>query len=213
MMLHYSPKSPFVRKVMVFIHETGLADRIERKRSVTNMLVPNRELMSDNPWSKIPTLVLDDGRVLFDSDVICEYLDGLHDGPPLIPFDVDQRFQALRWRAFANEMLHCLVLWRNERERPPAMILNPLIEAFTLKLHAGLALLDKEADELVAAPFGVGHIALGCALGYIDFRFATIPWREQYPRIAAWFAELEKRESMRLTSPLDDIPHVKATDL
>jgi glutathione S-transferase len=198
---------------MVFIHETGLDDRIEKKRSVTNMLVPNRDLMRDNPWSKIPTLVLDDGRVLFDSDVICEYLDRLHDGPNLIPADVDQRFQALRWRAFGNEMLNCLILWRNERERPPEKILQPLIEAFTLKLHTGLALLDTEADELAAAPFGVGHIALGCALGYIDFRFATIPWREQYPRIAAWFAEFEQRDSAKLTNPVDDVPHVKATDL
>jgi glutathione S-transferase len=213
MILHYSPKSPFVRKVMVFIHETGLYDKIDRERSVTNMLVPNHKLMEFNPWSKIPTLVLDDGRVLFDSDVICEYLDTVHDGPPLIPTQADERFQALRWRSFGNEMLHCLILWRNERERPPEKILDPAIEAFTLKLHTGLAMLETETAQLESAAFSVGHIALGCALGYIDFRFNTIPWRDQYPQVAAWFADFEGRESARLTNPIDDIPHVKATDL
>jgi len=213
MILHYSPKSPFVRKVMIFIHETGLDDRITRQRSVANMLIPNEELMRANPWSKIPTLVLDDGSALFDSDVICEYLDTRHDGPPLIPRDPAQRIEALRWRAFGNEMLNCLVLWRNERERPAGMILERLIEAFSCKLGAGLAALESETGALAAAPFSVGHIAIGCALGYIDFRFETIAWRDGHPELARWFETFENRESARMTRPVDDLPHVKASDL
>lgn len=213
MILHYSPKSPFVRKVMIFILETGLEQRIEKRRSVTNMLIPNLELMQVNPWSKIPTLVLDDGRVLFDSDVICEYLDTLHPGPRLVPAGVPERWQVLRWRSFGNEMLHALILWRNERERPEERRLPQLIEAFQTKFHKGLGFLDREAAELAQARFSVGHISIGCALGYIEYRFAHIDWRDRYPGIADWFAEFERRPSVQATEPVDDIPHVTATDL
>ena len=79
--LHWSPRSPFVRKVMLFAHETGLASRLTLVRSVVAMTTPNQALMRDNPLSKIPTLVLGDGSVLYDSAVICDYLDTLHAGP------------------------------------------------------------------------------------------------------------------------------------
>ena len=79
--LHWSPRSPFVRKVMLFAHETGLASRLTLVRSVVAMTTPNQALMRDNPLSKIPTLVLSDGSVLYDSAVICDYLDTLHAGP------------------------------------------------------------------------------------------------------------------------------------
>ncbi len=84
MKLHWSPRSPFVRKVMIVAHETGIADRLQCVRTVAAMMKPHAELMVDNPLSKIPTLVLDDGTVLYDSAVICEYFDGLHSGPEAV---------------------------------------------------------------------------------------------------------------------------------
>ena len=104
MFLHYSPLSPFVRKVMIAALEIGVADRIEKVRSVTSMLRPNVELMKHNPWSKIPTLVLDDGLPLIDSDVIMEYLDSLHDGPKLHPQAPEWRWRSLRWRALGSRL-------------------------------------------------------------------------------------------------------------
>ena len=102
MKLLYARPSPFVRKVMVALHETGLTDRVECVRTQVAMDAPNAELMRDNPLSKLPTLILEDGTALFDSRVICEYLDGMHDGVKLFPADPAARFQALRWQALGD---------------------------------------------------------------------------------------------------------------
>jgi glutathione S-transferase len=101
MKLHWSPKSPYVRKVMVCAHELKLLPQLELVRSVAAMLKPNPRLMQDNPLSKIPTLVLDNGFALFDSAVICEYLDDLAGGA-LFPKQDSERWQALRWQAFGD---------------------------------------------------------------------------------------------------------------
>ena len=204
MKLHWSPRSPFVRKVMIFAHETGLADRIERVRTVVAMTKPNAALMRDNPLSKLPTLVLDDGRVLFDSFVICEYLDGLHAGAQLLPKAGPERWNVLRWHSLGNGLLDMLVLWRNERDREPQRQVKELLDAYGSKSAATLARLDQEAAALDAAPFGLGHIAIVCALGYLDFRFAGFDWRAGHPRIAAWFAAQSQRPSVRMTAPVDD---------
>ena len=97
MILYYSPRSPFVRKVMIALHETGLTARVEQVRSVTMMLKPNAELMKVNPWNKIPTLIADDGQVLFDSDVIIEYLDTLHTAAKLHPQQASWRWKRPSW--------------------------------------------------------------------------------------------------------------------
>jgi glutathione S-transferase len=189
---------------MIAAHETGLADRIEKVRSVTSMLTPNLPLMQDNPWSKIPTLITDGGLVLFDSDVIVEYLDSLHDGSKLHPTDPAQRWRALRWRAFGSEMLNALILWRNERERPADRQLPVLHDAFGLKMTTGLKMLEGEAPQLTAAPFSVGHIAIGCALGYADLRFESMRWRDGHPGLSTWHAEFMRRPSAVDTEPFDD---------
>ncbi|MEK6243578.1 MAG: glutathione S-transferase [Pseudomonadota bacterium] len=204
MKLHWSPRSPFVRKVMIFAHETGLAEAFERARSVVAMSKPNAALMLDNPLSKLPTLVLDDGRALFDSVVICEYLDSLHTGAPLFPKPGQPRWEALRWHALGDGLLDVLILWRNERERDSDQRLQDLMEAFELKTRAALALLDREAQALEVAAFGIGPIAIVCALGYLDFRFPGFNWRSGHPRIAAWFGKQSQRPSVRMTAPLDD---------
>ena len=117
MKLHWSPRSPFVRKVMVAAHETGLVERLSLVRTVVAMTTTNKELQPDNPLSKLPTLVLDDGTPLYDSVVICEYLDTLHDGPKLFPSDAKAKWTALRRHALGDGLLELLILWRNERER------------------------------------------------------------------------------------------------
>jgi glutathione S-transferase len=201
MKLHWSPKSPFVRKVMMAAHELGLVERLELVRSVAAMATPNPQIMADNPLSKIPTLVLPDGRTLFDSIVICEYLDALAGGERLFPRTGDGRWAALRWHAFGDGMLDALILWRNERER--AVPLPALMAAFDTKVAASLARLDTEADALAAAPFAIGHVALACALGYLDYRFDAWGWRAKAPRLAAWHAVVASRASYRATAPVE----------
>lgn len=198
--LHWSPKSPYVRKVMICAQELGLLDRLELVRSVAAMLKPNADIMADNPLSKIPTLVREDGLVLFDSVVICEYLDELAGGS-LFPASGDDKWHALRWHAFGDGLLDALILWRNERERE--VPLRTLIEAFELKTRASLRQLDEEASALAAAPFSIGTLTLACALGYLDYRFDAFGWREQAPRLAAWYARLRERPSIRDTEPVD----------
>ncbi|HXW49283.1 MAG TPA: glutathione S-transferase N-terminal domain-containing protein [Xanthobacteraceae bacterium] len=117
MKLHWSPRSPFVRKVMIVAHERGLAGRLQCVRTVAEMTKPHAELMKDNPLSKIPTLVLDDGTALYDSPVICEYLDALDGSPKLFPRCGQARFIALRRQALGDGFLDLLVLMRNERLR------------------------------------------------------------------------------------------------
>ncbi len=200
MRLHWSPKSPYVRKVMICAHELNLVDRLELVRSVAAMAKPNARLMEDNPLSKIPTLVLGDGFALFDSAVICEYLNDLGGGA-LFPRDGNHKWQALRWHAFGDGVLDASILWRNEREREQP--LPVLIDAFELKTRASLRQLDDEAQALTETPFSIGHIAVGCALGYLDYRFDAFGWRGIAPRLADWYAELRARPSFVGTEPVD----------
>src|SRR5262249_6018073 len=165
MKLHWSPRSPFVRKVMIVLHELNLIDRVTCVRTVAATTKPHLALMEENPLSKIPTLVLDDGTVLYDSPVICEYLDSLHSGPKLVPTDLKARMIALRRQALGDGFLDFLLLLRNERERKHVSDVH--VATFTTKREAVLAALDKDAGALAAAPFGIGHIALGCALSYL----------------------------------------------
>ncbi|MDQ0586169.1 glutathione S-transferase family protein [Variovorax paradoxus] len=200
MKLHWSPKSPYVRKVMVCAHELGLLPRLELVRSVAAMRKPNPALMADNPLSKIPTLVREDGSTLFDSIVICEYLNDLAGGA-LFPPRGEPRWQALRWQAFGDGLLDALILWRNERERE--VPLQDLLAAFELKTRASLHMLDDEAQALRDAPFSIGHVTLGCALGYLDYRFDTLGWRPSAPALAAWFETLRARPSFAATEPVE----------
>jgi len=202
MKLHWSPRSPFVRKVMIAAHELGLADRITCVRTVVATTRPHLELMAENPLSKIPTLVLDDGTVLYDSPVVCEYLDSLHSGPKLIPTELGARMTALRRQALGDGFLDFLLLLRNERERAHPSDVH--LSTFTTKRQAVLASLDKEAEDLARTPFGIGHIAIGCALSYLDFRFSQDDWRSPHSAIARWHRDFAARPSVQATEPIDD---------
>jgi glutathione S-transferase len=202
MKLHWSPRSPFVRKVMIVAHEIGIVHRLECVRTVAAAARPHPELMIDNPLSKIPTLVLDDGTVLYDSPVICEYLDQFNPGPKLLPASGMERFTALRRQALGDGFLDFLLLWRTERER--AHQSEPHLSSYAAKRAATLGALEREAAALDGSAFSLGHVAIGCALSYLDFRFAADDWRRGHPRIAAWHAAFAERPSVRATEPVDD---------
>lgn len=201
MKLHWSPLSPFVRKVMILAHERGLVDRIVCVRTRVTMTETNADLLPDNPLGKIPTLVLDDGTSIYDSSVICEYLQGLVDDRPLARARAADHIVALRREALGDGLLDVLLLWRNELMRPAAQRSTPHLDAWRVKVEAALAALDREARLLADSAFGIGHIAIGCALSYIDFRFPQLPWRDQCPQLAAWHATFEARPSVRATRP------------
>jgi len=201
--LYWSPRSPFVRKVMVFAHEAGLAGRIETVKTLVSSTAANPELMRVNPLGKIPTLVTDDGMVLFDSYVICEYLDSLNGGAKLFPREPDPRWKALRWHALGDNMLDNLLLWRNELLKPTPRQSPEILAAFDAKIRAALDMLDREAVALEATAIGIGHVAIAVALGYIDFRLSELGWRENRPRIAAWHTAFAQRPSFRSTMPVD----------
>ncbi len=200
MKLHWSPRSPFVRKVMVSAHELGMADRIETVRTVVQMDKPNLALLPDNPLGKIPTLMLPDGVALFDSLTICEYLDHLAGGA-LFPPPGPARWRALTDHALGQGLLDMLILWRSEREKPAPY--QAWLDNFALKTGATLDRMEAMAPGLAAGPLGIGHIALGCALSYLDFRFADLGWRSGRPALAAWHRAFAARPSMRATEAID----------
>jgi glutathione S-transferase len=204
MKLHWSPRSPFVRKVMVVAHETGMAGRLDCQRTVAATTKPNAELMIDNPLSKLPTLVLDDGTPLYDSPVICEYLDTLHAGPKLFPADSRARMIALRRQALGDGMLDFLVLWRAELMRPAEHRSAAHLESFAVRRNSVLASIESEVPELDASGYSIGHIALGCALSYLDFRFNDFDWRKNHSRAAAWHETFASRPAVVATEPVDD---------
>lgn len=203
MKLYWSSRSPYARKVMVFAHETGLAGRIACVRTLVMMTRPNADLLQIHPLGKIPALVLDDGTVLYDSAVICEYLDTLHDRPKLFPPSGPARWTALRLHALGNNLLDNLVPWRNETLRPPAQQSPETLAAWALKTRHAVAALDHETDALAATPLHIGHVAIGCALGYLDFRFSSLDWRAGNARIRRWYDTYAQRPAMQQTLPVD----------
>ncbi len=198
--LYWSPKSPYVRKVMICAHELGVVNRLKLVRAVAAMLKPNPEIMIDNPLSKIPTLVREDGLVLFDSVVICEYINDLVQGD-LFPDQGEAKWQALRWHALADGLLDVLILWRNERERVQPSL--DLIAAFELKVRSTLTLLEQEVDALNTVPLNIGTLNVGCALGYLDYRFDGLQWRNVAPALSRWYATLSELDSFQTTQPVD----------
>ena len=203
MKLRYSPTSPYVRKVMVLAYETGLEPRIERLPTVVVPDKPNADVQRENPLIKVPTLVTDEGEVLFDSRVICEYLDTLHQGPRIFPPAGKARWVALRQQALGDGILDAAILTRYETFlRPKQFLWNDWVLSQMRRVRGGLAALDGKVKEgALAGPLTIGQIAVGCALGYLDFRYPTEGWRERHPDLAKWYAEFAKRPSMVATVP------------
>lgn len=199
MKLHYSPASPYVRKVNVCAEELGLAPRIEIVPTKVVPSEPNREYGKVAPLMKVPSLELDDGTVLFDSIVICEYLDSLAGGK-LFPAAGDARWKALRLHALADGILDASILARYENFlRPAELRWQAWTQGQLAKVDQGLDFLEGCAGELKG--LDIGSISVGCALGYLDFRYADRDWRGKHPKLAAWFEAISKRESFRRTVP------------
>lgn len=200
MKLYWSAMSPFVRKVMVTAHETGTTPRLELVDTRVSMDAVTPEVLRHNPLNKIPTLLLDDGRPLYDSRAICEYLDALHDGPKLFPAGAP-RWDALRRHSLGDGMMDTLLLWRQESLKPVERRAASWLKAFSDKIDASLALLEGEVAQFAGLPLDIGHVAIGCALGYLDARFAARDWRQGHPQLTRWAAMFEARPSAALTRP------------
>jgi len=198
MKLRYAAASPFVRKVMVVAHEHGLTDRIEPLPTTLSPLQANEALASENPLMKVPSLLTEDGQVLFDSPVICEYLDTLGGGRKLIPPAGPARWAALRQQALADGVLDAVILCRYEMLRPEDRRWGDWTDGQMRKAHQGLAAADREQ---LGGARTIGHIALACMLGYLDFRFPDDGWRRRHPTLATWYAREEQLPSMQATRP------------
>jgi glutathione S-transferase len=207
MKLLYQTHSPYARKALVFAHEVGIAGRIQVVHHETSPTNRNEAVFAENPLGKVPVLLRPGLEPIFDSDVICAYLDTLHDGRRLAPPEGEARWQALRIQAVAQGLADAGIAIRWETVRRPAELrYPPLRDGYTAKLIASYDWLERQLD--VAAPVHVGHIAVATALSWLEFR--NLPtFREQRPRLAAWFDEFEARPSMRAT-PLSGETHDQA---
>jgi len=200
MQLFTSLNSPYARKARIIIHELGLTARVEE---MIVSLPADPKLRSLNPLGKIPTLVLGDNTVLYDSPVICEYLDTLHEGPKLFP-QWPERLTALRRLALGDGMLDIALAWVGERFRSTERQSAPHMALWEAKLRACVDALETEADALSTGALTIGHIGIGVALSYLDFRFDDLRWRDGHQRLATWHATFDARPSVVATPVVDD---------
>lgn len=198
MKLYFNPASPFVRKVRVTAHELGLSEKIELASLSLTPVSPHEGVRSKNPLGKIPTLVTDDGAALFDSPVICEYLDSVAGGNRVFPPTGAARWTALRRQALADGIMDAAVLTRYEEAvRPKELRWQNWVDAQFLKIRTALDGLERENLE---GTFDIGTISIACALSYLDLRFASEGWRTSRPRLAAWMAAISERPSLAATA-------------
>ncbi len=197
MQLLYQTHSPYARKVLVLAHETGLAGRLHVIHQETSPTLRNDLVFAANPLGKVPALILEQGLTLFDSSVICEFLDGLHDGSPLIPASGPERWRVLRLQALAQGLCDAGITLRWETQRRPVETRwSPMADGQTEKLLAGYDFAEREALD---APLDLGQIALATALDWLDFR-GLPDFRAGRPRLAAWFDAFTRRASMTATT-------------
>jgi len=197
MKLYSNPASPFARKCHVVAQELG----IELEPVVVNAR-DDEALRKVNPLKKIPALVLDDGSVLFDSPVICEYLNHLGGGKFFPGMSIlsqhTRHWKALTLQALADGIMEAAVACRYESIQPAEKQNADFIARYRATIAAGLDALERVK---FSEPPTIGEIAAGCALGYLDFRYPDIAWRGTHPRLAEWFATFSEYPSMRATVP------------
>lgn len=201
--LYYSPSSPFVRKVLVSARETGQFEDIELLRSAAHPVRRDASIVDKNPLGKVPTLLDENGDALFDSRVICEFLDARSRGARIFPADIPQRWRALTQQSLGDGIMDAALLLRYEQTLRPAEL---RWEAWS---GGQFAKIDSALDALERASSGldgditVGAISVGCALGYLDFRFQDHDWRAPRPKLRAWFQGFSQRAAMEATAPFD----------
>lgn len=198
--------SPFVRKVRVVMAEKKLDYTLE----LTNILAPDSPVQSINPLGKIPCLVMEDGAPLFDSHVIVEYLDTLTPVCKLIPPNGRERAEVKCWEALADGVLDAALLVYLERlMRPAELHYQPWIERQMGKVQAGLKLMSNNLGETpfcTGIHYSLADVAVGCALGWLSFRFPEISWRTDYPNLAKLYDKLSERPSFK-----DSVPQLPPT--
>lgn len=200
MKLYYSPASPYARKVRAVAMETGLDQRIDLVPATVSPVAPSADVSRHNPVGKIPALV--DGKTsLFDSVVICEYLDSKHRRQKMFPKSGAARWTALRLHAMADGLLDAALLARYETFlRPEQYRWKDWQEGQMGKIKGALAAMEKEAAKF-GSRANIGTIAIACALGYLDFRFPDLGWRTRRPKLSAWYAKFSQRPSIKGTVP------------
>lgn len=199
MKLLYSPASPYARKVLVLAHETGQASEIEVVTAATSPVAGAPDVAPHNPLGKVPALILDNGTCLFDSRVICEYLDMRSEGARLFP-EGAERWDALTRQALADGILDAALVTRYERVMRPEPLRWDAWDAGQIaKIKAGLDRIEAVVADMPV--LDIGTIAIACALGYLDYRFPDLSWRDGRPATAAWYAVFEGRPSMTATVP------------
>ena len=189
MLLRVTPLSPFGRKVRMAISRLGLWDRIEAVKA--DPMDAADPLRRDNPLGKIPTLVTDDGKPVFDSRVILEYLDHVAGGGKLIPAAWPERIETLTLQAMCDGVMDaCILIVYEARHRPAALHHEPWLDYQRGKVVRGLASLAKQPPD--AARFDVGTITAACMLGYLDFR-KQVDWRPEFPVLVGWLDQFRAR--------------------
>ena len=202
MTLFHNPLSPYVRKVMVLLHETGQTDRVALQLSQLTPVSPDLVLCEDNPLGKIPALRLADGNVIHDSRVILDYLDHQHVGNPLIPRDGPARWGRLTLASLADGIMDAAVMIRYEQAlRAPEKHWDQWLDAQREKIRRALVLLEADAIAELTSHFDVAAISVACALGYLDLRHPDLEWRAANLQLAEWFFEVSQRASMLATMP------------
>lgn len=202
MTLHYNAASPFARKVLILLHETGQASRVSLKAVALTPVSPDDEVCRDNPCGKIPALCLADDNVIHDSRVILEYLDQQHVGNALIPKEGSARWRRLTLASLADALMDAALLIRYETFlRPEEKHWAAWLDAQQEKIARTLAYFEAEAVTELSTHFDIASISVACALGYLDFRQPNLGWRSSYPRLANWYYEVSQRPSMLETQP------------
>jgi glutathione S-transferase len=196
MKIYYSGTSPYVRKVMACAIARGLDGRIEKHAS--NPHASPADLLADNPLSRVPCLVTDDGLSLYDSPVICEYLDSLGDAPALFPVAGPARWRALKQQAMGDGILDAAVPCRGELGKPKEAARDALIARHKAAMARTVDALE---SDLPGTGVDIGTIAVACALGYLDFRYGSEPWRPGHPKLAAWFEAFSRHPAIAGTVP------------
>ena len=202
MKLMHAAASPYARKAWAAAIELGLGGELEIVPTVVAPGKDNSEYTSKvNPLTKIPAMALEDGSVLYDSTVICEYLDARAGGGRIIPADGAARWRVLTQHALAQGMTDAALLIRYETFlRPEEARWDTWVESQRQKIQAGLQWFENNPDSL-EGPLNLAQIALGVLLGYLDFRFGDDPWRPDHPKLEAWYAEASKRDCFAQTVP------------
>lgn len=189
---------------MIALHETEQIDSVELiPVALGSGRVPDGDLLAANPLGKIPVLVLGDGRTLFDSPVIVEYLDEHHRQTKLFPSEKQARLEQLRWLALGDGLCEILLHLFRERGGMDQGQLLELAANSGLRVRSSVAWLERDAERLASLPFGIGQIAILCAIGQMDRRFPESNWRAVSPQLARWFEMTAQRPSFLATRPPD----------